>query len=118
MRGYNGRWNEIRATKSLGWQTPNQCVEASVVRAMVYLKLMVEKYPDGQQPIYRYDQDGNAVMSVPKNVPLPSRKIKFKKPSAVDRYMQWHDKDQKKTYNAFLPALPVMSQIFPLVKTC
>jgi transposase InsO family protein len=113
MRGYNGRWNEIRATKSLGWKTPNQCVEASVVRAMVYLKLMVEKYPHGQQPIYRYDQNGNAIMTVPKDVTVPSRKIKIKKPTAVDRYMQWHDNDQKKTYKAFLPALPVMSQIFP-----
>ena len=110
MRGYNGRWNEVRATKALGWKTPNQSIVAAILRAIVYLRLVVEKYTPDQKPNYNIDLNGNAVMSVPRRSPKPARKRKIKKPTAVDRYLQWHDEDQKK-HKAYL-ALPVMSQIF------
>ena len=111
MRSYNGRWNAMRATKALGWKTPDQCVEAAFVRAIVYLRLNSEKYPSGQSPVYYYDSQGNAYMPIPKDRPRPRKKITIKKISAVDRYLQWHEADQKKTHKAYLP-LPVMSQIF------
>jgi transposase InsO family protein len=111
MRSYNGRWNTLRATKALGWKTPDQCVEAGLVRAIVYLRLMSEKYTPGQQPVYCYDSEGTAYMPIPKDRPLPRKKPKTKKMSAVDRYLQWQQWDQKKTNKAYL-SLPVMSQIF------
>lgn len=113
MRGYNGRWNSLRATKALGWKTPDQCIELACVRAIVYLRLMAEKDVSVQQPVYRYDSEGNAYMPIPKDRPLPRKKIKIKKPSAVDRYLKWQQWDQKKSYKTYLP-LPVMSQIFPI----
>ena len=114
MQGYNGRWNSLRATKALGWKTPNECIEAAFVRALVYLRLVLEKYPSKQAPVYFYDSEGNAYMPVPKDRPVPRKKTKAKKMSAVDRYLQWHEWDEKKTTKAYLP-LPVMSQIFSVL---
>ncbi len=110
MRSYNQRWNTIRATKALGWKTPDQCIEGALVRAIVYLKLTTEMYPSGQLPVYFLNNEGNAYMRVPKDRPAARKKIKIKKVSAVNRYMQWHEWDQKKTNKAYFP-LPVMSQI-------
>jgi transposase InsO family protein len=110
MRSYNGRWNEVRATKALGWKTPNQSIVAAIVRAIVFIKMIVERYAPDQKPVYSLDLNGNAVMSVPRRPPKGPIKIKIKKLSAVDRYLQWQEEDQKK-YKAYFP-LPVMSQIF------
>lgn len=111
LQSYNGRWNAVRATKALGWKTPDQCVEAGFLRAVVYLRLMSEMYTPGQPPVYYYNSDGDAFMPVPKDRPLPRKTQKSKKISAVARYLQWQEWDQKKTNKAYLP-LPVMSQIF------
>lgn len=35
MRGYCSRWNELRATKALGWRAPEQAIEWACVRALV-----------------------------------------------------------------------------------
>ena len=110
MRGYNGRWNEVRATKALGWKTPNQSILTAIIRAIVYLRLVIEKYTPDQKPVYNIDPNGNAVMLVPRRSPKPKKKRKIKKLSAVDRYLNWYDEDQKK-HKAYLP-MPVMSQIF------
>lgn len=96
MRGYNGRWNEVRATKALGWKTPNQAVEAAYVRAIA-LFLYLKK---------------PTVQEVVPTKPVAIKR-KTKKLSGVTRYLQWLEWDEKKKkgYNAAV-LLPQMSQNF------
>ncbi len=111
MRSYNERWNMLRATKALGWNTPNQCVEGAFVRALAYLELMSEKHTPDKATIYTYGSDGVAYVPTPKPQPVTRKKAKVKKTNYVDRYLQWLDWDNKKHQKALLP-LPAMSQIF------
>jgi len=101
MRGYNGRWNEIRATKSLGWKTPNQAVEAAYVRVLAaYLHLQKPKAP----PITLVQQEAKTAPS----------KRKTKNLSSVDRYLKWLEwDDQIKKSAKVVALLPQMSQNFP-----
>ena len=111
MRSYNERWNLIRATKALGWKTPNQCIEQSFVTVLAYMTMMKEKYARDHQSIYNLDKEGNAFVAIPKPTPVARKEAKAKKVTKVDRYLQWLDWDQKDKLKSFLP-LPVMSQIF------
>ena len=109
MRGYNERWNSLRATKALGWQTPDQCIEQACVRAIVYLNVLNERRANKIEPLHTYDSNSNARLPIP--IPTAIKKSKPRKKSQVDRYLQWLDWDQKQNPKALLP-LPVMSQIF------
>ena len=111
MRSYNDRWNTQRATKALGWKTPMQCLELAAVRAAAYLGLMRDTHSPTVTPIYRVGAQGDAYMTIPEAAPLPRKNKKPKQVDFVDRYLQWHDWDQKNRHKAVLP-LPVMSQIF------
>lgn len=95
-RSYNERWNAMRATKALGWKTPNECVRQAFVRAAAYIAILTEARNSTIDPQAQL---------------LPRKKAKIKRITATDRYLQWHDWDQKKSQKAYLP-LPVMSQIF------
>lgn len=109
MKSYNQRWNQIRATKALGWKTPIEAIESAAIRAIAFLIFMKEKYPTPIAPSYALNSNGDAFFSVPK--PRTRKKIKRKRVSHLDRYLQWLDSDDKKNLKALLP-LPVMSQIF------
>lgn len=113
MRGYNDRWNNLRFTKGLGWRTPNQCVENGYVRAVAYLMAMAEKYPQQIKPLHAVSSMGNIYLPIPKAQPQPRKTKSRRKLTFVDRYLQWHEWDRKKTLKAVLP-LPVMSQNFSL----
>ena len=95
MKSYNQRWNGLRATKALGWKTPDQCLELAYVRAASYMGIMCERHSRAPQP-----------------QPLPRKTTRAKPMSQRDRYLQWLEWDEKKSQNALLP-LPVISQIFP-----
>ena len=111
MRSYNERWNVLRATKALGWKTPDQCIEQAFVNVLTYMQMMKEKHAPGSQEVYALNKAGDAYMLPPKPQPLPRKQNKAKKPTQVDRYLKWLDWDQKNTKKTLLP-LPVMSQIY------
>jgi len=95
MRGYNGRWNELRATKALGWNTPDQAVENAYVRAIAWLLHL---------------QSAKSVVEQSKSV---APKIKIKRLSSVDRYLQWLEwDDQNKKTAKCLVLLPQMSNSY------
>lgn len=96
MRGYNGRWNEVRATKALGWKTPNQALEQAYVRVLVtYLSLtkVAESVAEPTKPT------------------APRRKSKPL--SSVDRYLKWLEwDDQNKRRLKVAVLLPQMSKSY------
>jgi len=112
MRSYIERWNGSRATKALGWQTPNQCVDAGFVRALAYLMEMQVRYAPGAVAAYNINTAGDAFIRVEKPQPQPRKKQKPKKLTSLDRYLQWLDWDEKQGARALAPLLPVMSKIF------
>jgi hypothetical protein len=111
MRSYNERWNVLRATRALGWKTPEQALEAAFVRVLAYLAIMRETYAPAAKSVCEINPEGEAQLLVPKPQPQPRNKTKIKRTTTLNRYLQWQDWDQKKSHKAFLP-LPVMSQIF------
>ena len=96
MRGYSGRWNEVRATKALGWKTPDQAVEQAYIRVLAGYFLL-------QKPTLKKAEQLKPI----------SIQRKTKRLSSVDRYLQWleWDEQDKKTAKAML-LLPQMSQDF------
>ena len=90
MRGWSGRWNSLRRTKALGWKTPDESLEAACVRALAWLAIMLE----GNVSLYRIDAEGDATLDVPKPI-RARRKTRRKRPTAVDRYLQWIEWDEK-----------------------
>jgi hypothetical protein len=112
MRSYNERWNMLRATKALGWLTPDQCVDRAYVRAAAFLICMHDRYVSkGSRQIVQHNSNGDAYLIVPKPQRRPRKSTKPSRPTFFDRYMTWHDADQKKTLKSYLP-LPFISQIF------
>jgi len=114
MRSYNERWNMLRATKALGWLTPDQCVERAYVRAAAYLIHVHDVYVKRHErpSLVRHNSNDDAFLAVPKPQRQARKRSKPRRPSAVDRYLAWHDGDQKKNLKGYLP-LPLISQIFP-----
>jgi hypothetical protein len=112
MRSYNERWNWLRATKALGWFTPDQCIDRSYVRAAAYLIHMRDLYGQKNAPsLVQHNSNDDAYLAIPKPQRQPRKPSRPSRPTAVDRYMTWHEWDRKKNLKAYLP-LPVMSQSF------
>ena len=88
MRGWNERWNTLRRTKALGWKTPNESLDSAYVRALAWLACFAGS------GLYRLNADGDAALPIPRR--SPRRKTRRKRRDFVDRYMQWHDWDEKK----------------------
>lgn len=88
-RFYNIRWNERRATKTLGWLTPNEVLLQSYVTAYAYMSLMQEKYCP--QPIVAQV----SLETIRENIRARLSKKKIKKSSAVSRYLKYLDWEQK-----------------------
>lgn len=113
MRSYNERWNHQRATKGLGWKTPAHCVEEGYVRAMAYLAILNETYRKSPEPFYQFNSAGDACLWIQKAKPLPRNSGGRLKKTALDRYLQWHDWDRKKSFKALF-SMPLMYQDFPV----
>lgn len=96
-RGYNDRWNNQRATKALGWKTPNQVIEQAYVRALALHLVWGIKSVNELQP-------------TAKGWPSPpKKKNKTTRKSFVDRYLNYLEWADKKKLPAIL-TYPTMSQ--------
>jgi transposase InsO family protein len=113
MRSYNERWNMLRATKALGWLTPDECVERAYVRAAACLIHMHRRFASKVIPttLVKHTVYGDAYLEVPKPKRRPRKTTRPRRPGFVDRYLSWHDADQKKKLRGYLP-LPFISQSF------
>ncbi len=98
---YNERWNYRRPTKALGWKTPLMALEAAYVRALVWIPMWLEKYGQlSEAPLYELDLNGDAFLPMPpmaSTADLRRRGKGTKKISAVNRYLQWLEWDEKKS---------------------
>ena len=96
MASYNERWNKLRYTKALSWKTPEQALEAANVRVIAWLRLIAERYQERRNTLIQWDQELNASIAAPtpKKQKRPSAR---KKPSAVDRYLQYQEWSRKKS---------------------
>jgi hypothetical protein len=99
-RGYNDRWNQLRSTKALGWKTPNEVIIQSYVRALALhlawgIKSLNELKPtSGGWPVAQ------------------KKKNRTRKPTAVDKYLNYLDwEDGKKKLPIFF-IYPTMSRNF------
>ena len=95
-KGYSDRWNTQRATKALGWLTPAQTIEQAYVKVIAFMMFIKE---EGHTSVYKLNQQGDAVMTVPKPEKLVQKKNKTRKVSAVDKYLnylEWADQNKLK----------------------
>ena len=98
-RGYNERWNRMRATKALGWLTPEKAVYEAYVRILaLHLAWKIPSIND-----LKPTATGWPVAQKKKN--------RTRKPSATAKYLAYLDWADKKKLPAYLMA-PPMSQIF------
>lgn len=104
-RLYNDRWNEQRKTKTLGWKTPWQVVLESYVRAMAYVTCMHQRFNPSET-------NKNIVEAVD-DAPAAESKVKTKRLTVVDRYLQYVDWEDRQRLKALVPVV-AMSQIFSL----
>jgi hypothetical protein len=111
MRSWNERWNQQRATKALGWRTPNEMLITSCVTWVACLLSLKQKLNPTQPETIKIDQQGNIVMQIQTPKYENPRKLKKpKKKTIVDRYITWADGEAKKL-KSFL-VLPTIYQIF------
>lgn len=107
--GYNERWNQIRRTKSLGFKTPYEVVDDAFVMAVAYLNFIKST---GHKEAYKVDINGTTYLELKGQ--KPKKKIKTRKKTAVEKYLQyleWEDR-QKKNLPALI-SIPTMTQSFP-----
>jgi hypothetical protein len=95
-KGYSDRWNTQRATKALGWLTPAQTIEQAYVKVIAMMMFIKE---EGHTSVYKLNQQGDAMMTVPKPQKQVQKKNKTRKVSAVDKYLsylEWADQNKLK----------------------
>jgi len=83
------RWNTERATKTLGWLTPEQTVKKAYIKALAMLNYLIKKYPSDAKTI-KYTYIGTA------RIENLKKKKKAKRKSYTDRYLQYLDWLDKK----------------------
>ena len=112
-RVYNQYWNQERPTKTLGWQTPAEVLKAAELRALIYLKMnLPESIWLKPEPLAQITQ-GIGTITAPKSEIKRIReenkpKKRPKKLTAVDRYLQysdWEDKQDIKSKIFFVPTI-------------
>lgn len=89
---YNERWNERRKTKALGWKTPAEVVIEAQVRMLTWLMILKESYQEHREPLVKLSENGLAYIPLP-NTKKP--KTQTPRKSAIRRYLQWVDWDEK-----------------------
>ncbi len=105
--GYNDRWNARRRTKTLGFKSPDEVIADAYVLAAGYLLYLTKGKVKG---LHQLDSQGNA--HLPFEEIKPEKKIRTRKLTAVERYLQFMDWEEKKKK---LPAIfldPMMCQNF------
>ena len=108
-KGYNDRWNNQRRTKVLGWLTPSQTIELSYVKT---LALMLFIKNEGNTAFYKLDAQGDAYIPIPKPVKVAKLKIKTRKKSSVDKYLDYLEWADKNKYRCIIFGNPSISQNF------
>lgn len=101
--GYNYRWNRLRRTKSLRWQTPEESVERAYVSVLAWFTTLKEKHKKEGYVEVGITKEGDYILKVKPPKLKKKMKKKIKKKSAVDRYLEWLEWDSKKYHNAMLP---------------
>jgi transposase InsO family protein len=109
---YQYHWNFERKTKALEWRTPSQAVYQSMAFMKYWHVHMHALAVENGLTMTRLDQYGSPYIKVPK-AQRPKFKKKTKKKTYVDRYLEYHDGEQKKKLKSILPVLP-MSPDFSL----
>lgn len=107
VRGWNERWNGLRATAKLRWRTPNEVIEAAYKTYLVFWLNWSERH----QAVAQLNAHGVFELIPPPPTP-PARK-KSKRLTYVDRYVNWMEGEEKKSLKSII-AVPAMSQIFPI----
>ena len=93
IRVYNHHWNDKRATKRLGWLTPNQVLETSQVRALAFFSYVMERYAPPKLIEVRTTTPGGGVIIT--KIPEPLEQKKRKAYRSVDRYLAYLDWENK-----------------------
>jgi len=117
-RIYNGRWNNERPTKTLGWQTPIEVLHQAYVRAYVFLKLVLphSAWLRQERQVSLLVNNGATVTGPKSEIKRLKEEIKKqpekpKKLTAVDRYLQYLDWEAKRKIKSWLP-VPLILQNF------
>ena len=110
-KGYSDRWNTQRATKALGWLTPAQVIELAYVKAIAMI-MFIKK--EGDVSVYKLDQHGDAVMTVPKPQKQVQKKNKTRKISAVDKYLGYLEWANQNKLKCLILGNPTISPNFSL----
>ena len=111
-KGYSDRWNTQRATKALSWLTPAQTLQQAYVKVLAMM-MFIQK--EGDTSVYKLDQHGDAVMTVPKPQKQALKKNKTRKVSVVDKYLsylEWADQNKLKCLILGNPTISPISSGF------
>lgn len=97
---YNRRWNDQRRTKALGWRTPTEAVYDAQVRLLTWLLGLKEQYLNNRKPLVQLTTTGDTYMQAhetmkPKAKPKPEPKNKTPRKTAVRRYLEWAEWDER-----------------------
>ena len=98
MASYNERWNSLRHTKALSWKTPEQALEAACVRVIAWISVFMENHRPLSKinTLIQWDAELNASISAP-IVATRKRPSTRKKPTQVDRYLEYQEWSRKKS---------------------
>ena len=113
-RDYNRRWNEERPTKALGWLTPTEVVERAYAEALMYLVSVLPDFEWKQsEPRITHIIGAGSVTASKGEIKRIKEEIKLKpkKLSAMDRYLQYMDWDAKNKLKIWAP-VPMILQNF------
>lgn len=108
-KGYNDRWNNQRATKALGWLTPNEVIAQSYVRVVA---MMMSIKTEKNTAVYKINQDGNMVLPIPRPEKTVQKKNKTRKLTKVDKYLQYLEWLEQNKLKCLIFGNPTMSQNF------
>lgn len=104
-KGYNERWNNQRATKALGWKTPDEVIYEAYVKVMA---MMMFVQNEQNTSIYNMASDGTMYLPQPKTEKVVKPKNKTRKTTVVDKYLkylEWADKNKLKCISLGIPSI-------------
>lgn len=117
-REYNHAWNDKRPTKTLGWLTPNEVLVEAFERAVVFLKLILpESAWQKPEPLAKLYLNSGVVIASESEIKRIKEENKAppkpKKLTAVDRYLQYLDWEDKQKIKSWLH-VPMILQNFSI----
>lgn len=119
---YNQYWNEGRPTKTLGWQTPVEVIKLAELRALVFLKMTLPAAawlkPEPLAQIIIGIGTITASKSEIKKIREENKpKKRPKKLTAVDRYLQYLDWEDKQNLKSWLLMPTILQNFSPIFCT-